>query len=303
MASNYPGIPSTWRSERFGENLQLSGAMKAALIASVRAGRSVPITGGTLGALVKRGLCDSSGEINPFGRITAICHLTLPEQCRALRISLEVHQHEWQGRPEQSVLSLLPDKPQWAFVDEGKMLHALIHAIVLPRLYLMASKAWNETAGYDRARSWLYGFYAGYRDLLEIDPRLTERMLEDIDEWDRAAFVASWRMLAEWNHEFGFHPAAHITSDLALAVLDGVGEPRLSAIAAKVFSEPFAYYHGWPDVMLLDSDGKLSFIEVKTTDKLHYGQIITMVDMREAANLNIRVMRLHRRSRSFVRDI
>lgn len=176
------------------------------------------------------------------------------------------------------------------------MLHALIHALVLRRLYAVASAAWNASAGYDRARSWLYGHYAGYHDMLEIDPQLTDRMLDEIHRWDRDEFVQSWRTLAKWNSNLRSHPATQLSSHDALAVLDCVGKPTLAAVAAKIFSEPYAYYRGWPDLMLLGSAGELTFVEVKTTDTLHYGQIITMLDMREAAGLSIRVMRLCHRT-------
>jgi hypothetical protein len=276
--------------------------MQTILTKSIECGRIEIGTAQTLKALITRGFCDSDGEINPFGRVTAISLLPLAEQCRVLRIPLVVHLHAWHGRPEQAALSLLPDKPRWAFLDEGRMLHALIHALVLPRLYSLASGAWNGNAGYDRARSWLYRHYAAYHEMLEIDPQLTQGMLQDIHRWDRTAFATSWQTLATWNLLLGSHPAVDVGSDEALAVLDCVGEPTLSAIAARVFSEPFAYYHGWPDLMLLDSTEKLRFVEVKTTDRLHFGQIVTMNDMRETAGLNISVMRLQRPSQRFVRN-
>lgn len=176
------------------------------------------------------------------------------------------------------------------------MLHGLIHALVLPRLYSVASAAWNDSAGYDRARSWLYGHYAAYKELLAIDAGLVDGMLQDIHRWDRAAFVASWQTLGAWNNHLSSHPAAKVGSEVALAVLDAVGAPTLSAVAARVFSDPYAYYCGWPDLMVLDCTGNLRFVEVKTTDSLRYAQIITILDMRDAADLDISVMQLKRRA-------
>jgi len=272
--------------------------MKTVLTNAIDRGRIDTGNKQTLKALVARGLCDLDGEINPFGRAKAISLLPLTEQCRVLRIPFVVCSHEWQGRPEQAAISLLRDEPRRAFLDEGKMLHALIHAMVLPRLYSLASRAWGD----DRAQSWLYGHYAAYHELLGIESRLTEGMLQDIRGWDRTAFIASWQTLSTWNRLFGSHPAVTVEPDEALEVLDCVGEPTLSAIAARVFSEPFTYYHGWPDLMLLESTGRLKFVEVKTTDRLHFGQIVTMNDMRDAAGLDISVMWLHRPSQRFVRN-
>ena len=160
------------------------------------------------------------------------------------------------------------------------------------------SEAWKENGGSDRARSWLYSHYAGYNDVLDFAPDLAALMLADIREWDKSAFVESWRTLGNWNADIRWmsHPAVTVQPDEALATLDAVGVRRLAAVAAQVFTDPYAYYHGWPDLMVLTPDGQLDFIEVKTTDRLHYGQIITMADMRDAADLEMRVLRLKRKT-------
>jgi hypothetical protein len=291
MAGTFRLVPSTWRSERRGDNLRLSDRMKTVLSASVDSGRIRTATVGTLRALAGRGLCDSDGEVNPFGRVTAVSLLPLSRQCIVLGLPLEEHQYSWNGEPEQAALALLSSNIQWGFADEGRMLHALIHALVLPRLYSTACAAWNDL---ERVRAWLYRYYAGYSQLLRFDPGLADGMLQDIDRWDKKSFVKSWQTLGAWNATFRLHPAANVEVEEALAVLDAVGRSTLSAIAARVFTDPYAYYRGWPDLMVLDSTGNLRFVEVKTTDRLYYGQIITMSDMRLTAGLDITVMRLKR---------
>lgn len=298
MTSSHVGVPSTWKSERRGASLGLSLRMKGVLTGSVHARCIAPGGVSTRQALARRDLCDLYGTLTPFGYITAVSLIPLAEQCRALGLALEERQHAWRGCPESAAVALLSPKPRWAFADEGRMLHGLIHALVLPRLYSVASAAWNEAAGYDRARSWLYGHYAAYRELLDIEPGLVDAMLGDIHCCNRVQFMQSWRMLGDWNSSPSSHPAASVRPEDALAILDGVGESRLSAIASRVFSEPYAYFTGWPDIMLLDAAGNLRFVEVKTTDTLHFGQIITITDMREAAGLDISVTRLVRTRRS-----
>lgn len=286
-------VPSTWRSERYRENLRLSPTMKAALRAAAECG-TVVATPGTLKALIDRDLCDGAGRLNPYGEVIAVSTLALPAQCRVLNLPLATVECDWQGRPEPAALQLLTDAGGWGYADEGRVLHALIHGLVLPRLYSTAldSPQW----GADRARSWFYMGYGGYNDLLDVDPNLAAKMLSDIAYWDRAAFLQTWQALMEWNmgNEVVPHPASRIGQDTALMVLDTVGRDRLYAIAKKVFEEPFSYWSGWPDLMLLDSEGSLRFVEVKTTDTLHYSQIITMPAMRDAAGLDMSVLRLKR---------
>ena len=133
-----------------------------------------------------------------------------------------------------------------------------------------------------------------HNDILDVAPDIEAGMLADIERFDRTEFARSWQTLAKWNtgNHSDPHPAGCVSVERALASLDAVGRPRLSAIAAQIFTDPYSYYHGWPDLTILDSAGRCEFVEVKTTDRLHYGQIVTMGDMRHAAGLDIRVLRL-----------
>jgi hypothetical protein len=59
------------------------------------------------------------------------------------------------------------------------------------------------------------------------------------------------------------------------------------------FSDPYAYAKGWPYLTLVEV-GEVRFIEVKTTDRLHISQIITIGKMKRAAGLGITVARVAR---------
>lgn len=289
-------VPSTWRSERTPENLGLSRPMEGVLRASAESGSVADASVETITALCAKGLCDGEGALNAYGTVVAISLVPLQRQCCILGFRLDERRHAWDGRPEPAGLLLSLEVGAWGYADEGRVLHALIHALVFPRLYSTMSEAWNKSGGSDRARSWLYGSYAGYNDVLDFAPDLAAQMLADIHAWDRPAFVESWRTLGEWNadNHWKWHPATTVRPDQALAILEAVGVRRLAAVAAQVFTDPYAYYHGWPDLMVLTPDGRLDFIEVKTTDRLHYGQIITMADMRNAAHLEMSVLCLKR---------
>lgn len=289
-------VPSTWRSERYEEDLQLSPQMRAVLKAAAEPGRAVAASTEILRALSERALCDTDGRLSDYGKVIAVSLVPLQQQCSILELPLDECVHTWDGRPEPAALQLHLSEDAWGYTGEGAVLHSLIHALVLPRLYATMAKAWNAKAGYDRARSWLYRYYAGYNDILDVVPDMATHMLADVRAFDRSAFVESWRTLREWNVANGAlpHPAKFIGTDEALATLDAVGAKRLGDIAERIFADPYAYYHGWPDLMVLGLGGRLTFYEVKTTDRLRYGQIVTMTDMRSAADLDIRVMRLSR---------
>lgn len=263
--------------------------MRHALARSVWTGRVEPVRSSTRLALAERDLCDCDGTVTPLGRVAAISLLRLHEQCEVLGLPLDTHVVPWDGRPEHTAVGLL-GPTQFAFADEGQMLHALIHALVLPRLNQVAVDAWRDA---DRARSYLYGSYAAYTFLLDFEPTLPRGMLADVERWDLDSFARSWALLHQWNR-WGSHPARTVSIEDALSVLNGVGLSRLLKVTQTVLGEPFAYFRGWPDLMAISTDERLRFVEVKTTDTLHFGQIVTISDMRAAAGLDISVIRLCR---------
>lgn len=296
-------VPSTWKSERHKEALPLSKMMIFALISGVD-GEQVGANMRTINALHRYDLCDEDGVLNEYGKVIAITKLSLTQQCKKLNIPLTKFTLFWPSRPEPAALEYVLKEGEWGFADEGKMLHALIHSLVLKLLYKTAcsvetkrGRFWGPIYGPETARSWFYLHYAGYGDLLEIEPNLVQLMLNEISTWDRVGFLESWRLLRKWNEDNQYewaltHPAKYIDDEKALATLDAFGKHRILAIAQKIFKDPYSYYSGWPDLMILNANIGPRFVEVKTTDKLHYSQVITISDMKEVAKLDISVLRL-----------
>ena len=71
-----------------------------------------------------------------------------------------------------------------------------------------------------------------------------------------------------------------------------VGLENLAKIANLLCQDPHAFYsRGWPDLMILGPN-EFRFVEVKTTDKLHRSQIITMPEMHKVGGLDISVLQL-----------
>lgn len=63
------------------------------------------------------------------------------------------------------------------------------------------------------------------------------------------------------------------------------------AIAKKISESPYTYKNGWPDLTLI-KEGKLTFVEVKTNDKLHESQLITIPAMRDIIPSEFKVCRI-----------
>jgi hypothetical protein len=70
-----------------------------------------------------------------------------------------------------------------------------------------------------------------------------------------------------------------LTESAISAIFSALGSSTLRAITEAIAEDPYQYRAGWPDLTLV-KDGKMLWIEVKTTDKLHMSQIITLSKMK-----------------------
>jgi hypothetical protein len=245
-------------------------------------------------ALIARGLCDEGQQLTDTGRVAAVGLLPLVLQCQILGLPLRIERHQWTGSAEAAAMGLLTDESEWVLADEGKTIHAVIHGLVLPRLYAIASEAWSDCGGADRARSYLYLHYAGYLHILAFEPRLTDLMLDDIQNATVDRFQHAWSTLRAWNRTFGSHPAAHLSADRATEFLQSIGRRTLFEIASRAFENPYAFWCGWPDLTLRTKTGRVQFLEVKATDRLHASQVVLLPMLRESIGLDVSVLQLKR---------
>lgn len=272
--------------------LRLSTSMRAALRTLVLSPSLPDSPSRSIAALARRRLCDVEGTLTPLGRTVAIELLPLREQCRLLRLPLEEREHEWTGRCEDAAADLYRSERVEVCAHEGRTLRALIHALVLPRLREAGRATW---ANDDRVRSYFYGSYEGYRFLLDSDPSLPAGILASVLDGSDAAFERSWATLAAWNTGlFSDHPAARLTAEKASRLLRVAGRQVLHDLLARELAIPGAFGSGWPDLTLFDADRGVELVEVKTTDRLHFAQIVTVEAMRGVDGLSVRVLRLRR---------
>ena len=63
------------------------------------------------------------------------------------------------------------------------------------------------------------------------------------------------------------------------SIFTALGGKALREITRTIAEDPYQYRAGWPDLTLAKGENML-WVEVKTTDKLHMSQIITMTKMK-----------------------
>lgn len=82
-----------------------------------------------------------------------------------------------------------------------------------------------------------------------------------------------------------------LTSDIMSALFISIGAERLANIAAAIFEDPYLYRSGWPDLTITNGSN-MHWVEIKTTDRLHISQIITISRMKTLLPGEIRVVQL-----------
>jgi hypothetical protein len=86
-----------------------------------------------------------------------------------------------------------------------------------------------------------------------------------------------------------FYP--RVSSAFVTALAQAVGQHHLADVATLFITNPYGYRAGWPDLTIV-KDGRLSFVEVKTTDKLHASQMRFAREVARPLNLPCSVVRL-----------
>ena len=66
---------------------------------------------------------------------------------------------------------------------------------------------------------------------------------------------------------------------------------RLAQITAAIMENPYSYRAGWPDLTMVNGSDML-WVEIKTTDRLHMSQIMTIFRMKSLLPGNLRVVQL-----------
>ena len=73
-----------------------------------------------------------------------------------------------------------------------------------------------------------------------------------------------------------------------------LGVEKVKSVIRMYFANPLAYnYRGWPDLFVIENKSAYC-VEVKTTDRLHLNQLVTIPDLVQYTDIPVRVVRLKR---------
>jgi hypothetical protein len=242
----------------------LNSTMRTALLALVRHSKSSS-SAATLGALRRRGLLDTAGGPTELGMTVAMLSMPLREQCERIGLLFEDLQTAATKTPELYALTLA-QKDGWngAACEGGTML-TLLKAASFPALVRFAkAKSHNANAAEVLAAS-QYLEAQLVRENVEV---AADAISCATPEAIREAFEIIYNGYIV-NQYFG------LTADLLVQLFESLGSAILCRLIVALGKDPYRYRKGWPDLTLVRGS-EVRFVEVKTTDRLHASQLITI---------------------------
>lgn len=220
----------------------------------------------TLKALYARKLISEENQLNEYGRRYAITKMPLKQQCSEISLPFGEVKLDYTGKPEPALLAHYQTLGYIGISCEGIGILTVLKALMLDKL--TEYNAFNERE--DACTRYLEAQFTilekNINDvILSISSVTKDQFINNFNEIISTPFISS--EYPELNIEF------------AIAMYEAIDKNIYINVARKVAEDPYTYRNGWPDLTLV-KDKKVFFIEVKTTDKLHDSQLITIPEMR-----------------------
>lgn len=257
---------------------QITKPMEKALLEVYRKKTAKGINKGTLKALYVRGLVDDLNIITSLGMRYAISKLPLYKQCDELGLKLEKLKLGYSDRPESAVLEHYRKLGYTGVSCEGIGILTILKALMLDKLAEL--NPFN-----DRDDSCTRNLEAQFT-ILEYK---TNEIIPTIKTTTRDTFISNFREIIEKPFISLEYPELSI--DFASALFDATDKKTFVNVANKIAEDPYTYRNGWPDLTLIKG-AEVLFVEVKTTDKLHESQLITIPVMRSIFQFNFMVCKV-----------
>ena len=220
-----------------------------------------------LTALVAQGLMNKSMQLTVQGWRQALVTSSLEKQCVHLGLDLKEWKHlQFTGGPERAAWDYFAANGYTGSHCEGGALLLLIRAAALDTLEQLNTFGSRQ----DACERFTEAQLKIHEDsVLEIAAAV-ERADADLVARGFAEIYRSVRIQ-------DYYPG--LTAEAIIALFDAIGNVRLRQITEAIAEDPYQYRNGWPDLTLTNGRDVI-WAEIKTTDKLHMSQIITIHRMK-----------------------
>ena len=231
----------------------------------------------TFKSLLNRSLINNDGSITAIGKRYVIANMPLSRQC--LEMSLELHEIELLSNdcPEIALLKHFQSQGYVGSSLEGFAILTVLKALMLDRL---------EKYNFFESRADACTRYLESQFIILKDK--SDELILSIRETYKDAFIKNFHEIISQPFIRSEYP--QLTIEFAVAVFDTVETDTFIKLATQLAQEP-SFRNGWPDLTLIKNN-VIQFVEVKTNDKLHNSQLVTIPILREISSSKISVCRL-----------
>lgn len=252
--------------------------MEQALLIIYREKSIEDINRSTLKALRDRDLIDIGNKITNSGSRYAISNMSLVKQCEEISLELETIKLSYTGRPEPALLSYYKNLGYEGVSCEGMGILTVLKALMLDKLAEFNS--FNERE--DACTRYLEAQFT-------ILKEKTDEIITDISSINKNRFISNFQEII--SKPFISLEYPELSIEFASAAFDAINKKTFVKVAKKIVENPYLYRNGWPDLTLVKGEEVL-FVEVKTSDKLHESQLITIPEMRNILPFKFSVSRV-----------
>lgn len=261
---------------------KLSPKMKSTLMSVFHTSNSDKLNKGTLKSLATRGLLTENKTLTYKGWLQAMGFLSLNQQCELLGLKCSTTNWQKNTKPELFAFDSFTKLGYIGSYCEAGGIGLVLKSLSLDAL--TATSFFKNSPDVARSDACLCGIVC----LAHKNSDELEIVYEDISKTNKAKFLASCSEILEYDMINEWYPG--LTIEFAEAMFDTFSKETFKKIA-KWISQSVEHRNGWPDLTLV-KDGKVKFVEIKTTDKLHRSQLITMPALKNMLDLDVSILKL-----------
>ena len=231
------------------------------------------INNSTLKALLNRNYLDTDLRITESGKVYVISRMSLIKQCSELSLNIENIEVSYKSKPELVALQYYKSQGFNGVNSEGLGVLTVLKALMLDEL--LKYEPFDGCPEY-MMRSVVCTTYLESL-LVNLNNNFNE-LATSIINVSRNRFKNNFEDILKYKDDDPDYKKLSI--EFAISMYDALTKDNFISILRKVLEDPYTYRNGWCDLTLIKSN-KLYFIEVKTSDKLHSSQLITIQAMRK----------------------
>lgn len=197
-----------------------------------------------------------------------------------MNLPLEEIQLDYDGRPEPALLNYYEHLGYVGSFIEGYTLLTVLKALMLDKLADL--NTFNDRN--DACSRYLEAQLSIHKDKVN-------EIINSIKNTSETEYLRNLKEI--FNQPFIKNEYPNLSFECCVALFNAIDRQLFVEVAKKFSEDPYTYRKGWPDLIIVKGR-EVKFIEVKTTDKLHKSQLITIPTFQKIMPYEFSVCRVFR---------